>query len=295
MSLAEIETGGAGEGEDWSDLALTWIGLFEGVRDSDRWGALTRDMWRTAGDGGLSFDEVGRIQAFLEPRRPVENRWAKTRAPDAPGKHAEAQPRRPVENRCKKTRAVGGLVKHAEAQPRRPGPEERRAARARREAREARRFRRRCWGGSSTMPPRQRALYSEGERAALAAIANTISRRDPGAVSAACDLCIDAIAAVAGVCRTTVQNALRAARRLGHLRVQERRRPGRRSATNLVWIACDAWRAWLRRGGRWAFTKNGPDLGKGGEGSKKQKIEPDPDVKVKRKAARKARRRSWRG
>ena len=55
-----------------------------------------------------------------------------------------------------------------------------------------------------------------------------------------CALHIDAIAARAGVCRTTVQNALREARRLGLVTVQERRWRGQPSATNLVRVVSRA-------------------------------------------------------
>jgi hypothetical protein len=65
-----------------------------------------------------------------------------------------------------------------------------------------------------------------------------------------CDLVIDKIAALAGVCRTTVQTALHEARRLGHLIITERRVPGRNSLPNIVKIVCSAWLAWLKRGVR---------------------------------------------
>jgi hypothetical protein len=58
-----------------------------------------------------------------------------------------------------------------------------------------------------------------------------------------CGLYIDAIAARAGTCRTTVKNALREART-----VQERRRRGQKSLTNLVRIVSPEWMAWPDRG-----------------------------------------------
>jgi hypothetical protein len=63
-----------------------------------------------------------------------------------------------------------------------------------------------------------------------------------------CDLHIDAIAARAGVCRTTTQNALRMARMLGMITVQERRRRGQKSLTNIIRIVSAEWQSWLRRG-----------------------------------------------
>jgi hypothetical protein len=67
-----------------------------------------------------------------------------------------------------------------------------------------------------------------------------------------CTLHIDAIAARAGVHRTTVQNALREAQsregRPGIITVQERRRRGQRSLTNIIRIVSREWRDWLHKG-----------------------------------------------
>jgi hypothetical protein len=63
-----------------------------------------------------------------------------------------------------------------------------------------------------------------------------------------CDLPIDKIAALAGVCRTTVQTTLHEARRLNHIRITERPVPGRKHLSNLIDIASAEWRAWLKRG-----------------------------------------------
>jgi hypothetical protein len=61
-----------------------------------------------------------------------------------------------------------------------------------------------------------------------------------------CALHVDAIAARAGTCRTTVKNALREARRLNLVTVQERRRRGQKSLTNIVRIVSPEWMAWIR-------------------------------------------------
>jgi hypothetical protein len=71
-----------------------------------------------------------------------------------------------------------------------------------------------------------------------------------------CALHIDAIAARAGVHRTTVQNALREAQGRGPIPgqpivvVQERRRRGQRSLTNIIRIVSAEWLTWLRKGRR---------------------------------------------
>jgi hypothetical protein len=64
-----------------------------------------------------------------------------------------------------------------------------------------------------------------------------------------CALHIDAIAAIAGTCRSVVQEAIRLARALGLVTVQERRRRGQRSLTNLVRVVSGEWLTWLRRAG----------------------------------------------
>jgi hypothetical protein len=63
-----------------------------------------------------------------------------------------------------------------------------------------------------------------------------------------CSLELDVIAARAGVCRTTVRNALREARKLGLIKLQERRRLGQPSLTNIVRIVSSEWKLWLRGG-----------------------------------------------
>lgn len=65
-----------------------------------------------------------------------------------------------------------------------------------------------------------------------------------------CDLCIDAIAARAGVTRTTVQDTCRIAVRLGIIAKKERPRRGEPSLTNLISIASPEWRTWLARSPR---------------------------------------------
>ena len=107
--------------------------------------------------------------------------------------------------------------------------------------REASRTRRRKWCGG--LPVALRSLYTEGERAVLAVIADQVKKHG------CCDLAIDAIAALAGVGRTTVQNTLRAAQKKehGHIRVQQRPRPGRKNLTNLITIISKSWLGWLKR------------------------------------------------
>jgi hypothetical protein len=108
--------------------------------------------------------------------------------------------------------------------------------------RKASRDRRRMLGGSSCMPPKMSLEYTEGERAVMCIIAGEIKHHG------LCDLSIDEIAARAGVCRTTAQNAMHEARRLRHITVLERPRLGMKSLTNVVRICSKEWLAWVKRG-----------------------------------------------
>jgi hypothetical protein len=107
--------------------------------------------------------------------------------------------------------------------------------------REASRHRRRMLGGSSALPDKLRQRYTEGNRAVLCIVAGEIKRHG------ICDLPIDKIAALAGVCRTSVQNALHEARRLRHIKIVERPRPGRKHLPNIVEIVAPEWIAWIKR------------------------------------------------
>ena len=103
--------------------------------------------------------------------------------------------------------------------------------------------RRRGLAASGVLPARLAHHFTTGEQAVLSVI-GTVCK-----AVGRCELPIDAIAAKAGVSRTTVQNALRAAKRLGFISVQERRFRGRASDFNVVKVVSPEWIAWLRLGG----------------------------------------------
>jgi hypothetical protein len=107
--------------------------------------------------------------------------------------------------------------------------------------RKASRDRRRKLGGSSALPDTLRHHYTEGQRSVLCIVSGEVKRHG------ICDLVIDKIAALAGVCRTTVQTTMHEARRLGHIRITERPRRGEKSLPNLVEIFSEEWRAWIKR------------------------------------------------
>jgi hypothetical protein len=108
--------------------------------------------------------------------------------------------------------------------------------------RETSRNRRRMLARGGHMPPDVRTRYAEGEASALTIIAGEVKHHGY------CDLPIDKIAALAGVCRTTVQNAVREARRLGHIHWRDRPQVGRKSKTNIIRIISPEWLAWIKRG-----------------------------------------------
>jgi hypothetical protein len=108
--------------------------------------------------------------------------------------------------------------------------------------REASRGRARMLGGASGMPPALRAAYSECMRAVLYIIAAEIKRHGT------CDLSVGEIAARAGVCVRTVQNAVAEAVRQGHLAREEREQRGRRNLTNVLRIVSQEWLTWIKLG-----------------------------------------------
>jgi hypothetical protein len=108
--------------------------------------------------------------------------------------------------------------------------------------------RRRRLVASGPLPPPLAARFTWGEIAVMRIVG------DECRAHGQCTLHIDAIAARAGVHRTTVQNALREAQGKGEvpgvpiISVQERRRRGQRSLTNIIRIVSREWSDWLRKG-----------------------------------------------
>ncbi|KOX59620.1 hypothetical protein ADL19_04910 [Streptomyces purpurogeneiscleroticus] len=102
--------------------------------------------------------------------------------------------------------------------------------------------RRRRLAASGPMPPALASRFTTAELAVLKIISDDVR------ASGACMAPIDAIAARAGVSRTSAQNAIRQACRLGMLERQERRRAGDRSLPSILRVVDREWSAWLRRG-----------------------------------------------
>jgi hypothetical protein len=102
--------------------------------------------------------------------------------------------------------------------------------------------RRRRLSAAGLMPPGIACKLTLGERAALYIVAMEVRARGQ------CNLYVDAVAGRAGVSRSTVKNALRMAKRLGLITVDERRIGHRYNDSNRVRIVSWEWLVWLAHG-----------------------------------------------
>ncbi|TXM94343.1 GntR family transcriptional regulator [Methylobacterium sp. WL116] len=113
-------------------------------------------------------------------------------------------------------------------------------------------IRRRRWAASGRLPPANAARFTLAEQAVLALVAaETVRQGD-------CRLAVGHLAAIVGVSETTVRNAIREARKLGMVTVEERRVTGFRNDTNVVRIASTEWTAWLRLTRKGRVSKTHP-------------------------------------
>ena len=114
--------------------------------------------------------------------------------------------------------------------------------------------RRRRWAASGRLPPGLAVRFTLAEQAVLALVAAEAVRRKD------CRLSIENMAAVAGVCRSTVKNAIREACQLGLLTVEERQITGFRNDTNVVRVVSREWQAWLRLARQEAHSPRGGSI-----------------------------------
>lgn len=195
-------------------LSAAAIAIYDGVNlcsDPDQLDKEAQQLWIDHGEGKISDGEATYLSSIIERRRLLRRTaWWHTK---------------PL------GRSVGRLCGRFTPRQRQRSPD-----------RKASRDRRRRLGGSSALPDTLRHHYTEGQRSVLCIIASEVKRHG------ICEFPIDKIAALAGVCRTTVQTTLHEARRLGHITITERSRPGRKNLPNLVEIISLTWRTWIRRG-----------------------------------------------
>jgi hypothetical protein len=104
--------------------------------------------------------------------------------------------------------------------------------------------RRRRLASSGPLPPSIASRFTTGELAVLRIVAD--EHRDRGV----CLLCLDAIAARAGVCRSLAKKAMRLAESLGLVSIMERRRPGQKNLPNVVKVIDREWLQWMAKGPR---------------------------------------------
>lgn len=101
--------------------------------------------------------------------------------------------------------------------------------------------RRRRHAARGAMPPNLACRFTLSEQAVLAVVAGEIQRKG------LCDLAVAHIAALAGVSETSVRNAIKQARRLLLVRVEERRVSAWRNDTNVVRVISAEWNVWLAK------------------------------------------------
>ncbi len=99
--------------------------------------------------------------------------------------------------------------------------------------------RRRAWTTSGWMPSAIAARFTTGEAAALSVVLAEV------ALQSQCMLAIGCIAAKAGVCPTIVKRALRQARMLGLISVEERRLSYARNLPNVITVLSAELDAWI--------------------------------------------------
>ena len=173
--------------------------------------AITAALWRAYSDGKITEAEAEALSGLIE---------ARTDAPAA---------RRPL---------TEALTNRHTSQDRQSSP--RRAGVGSRPRTDASIERRRRWAASGRLPPAIAARFTLAEQGVLALVAAEVVRRKD------CRLAVGHLAAIVGVAETTVRNAIREARKLNLLTVEERQITGFRNDTNIVRIVSPEWLAWLR-------------------------------------------------
>ena len=189
-------------------------------------------LWRAYGDGQVTEAEAEALSVLIDSRK----------------QSAATNAQEPSAN------AAGTLDK--------PLGSPRRALAGSKPRTDASMERRRRWAASGRLPPAIAARFTLAEQAVLSRVAAETARRGD------CRLAVGHLAALVGVAETTVRNAVREARKLGLVTVEERRATGWRNDTNIVRIVSAEWTAWLRLARRGGFPGRHdslrPTLVKGG-------------------------------
>ena len=189
--------------------------------------SVTALLWRAYGEGQVTEAEAEVLSVLIEGRQSSESgrRPGQRSNPTGTGSGQESGEPQTLVRAAR--RAVG-------SRPRTDASMERR----------------RRWAASGRLPPALAVRFTLAEQAVLALVAAETARRKD------CRLSIENMAAIAGVCRSTVKNAIREARQLGLLTVEERQITGFRNDTNVLRIVSPEWLAWTR-----LARKGGPASG----------------------------------
>lgn len=193
------------------EIAAAIAGAHAGALDD-----LSRAIWAGLAQGAITDEAAQALAEQIHARRP-RTRAAQTGAAQGGTDHGRPHSIFPQQK------------------PRRPLRPPQRAAAIER---------RRRLAASGPLPPALACRFTTGELAVLRIVGDEC--RDRGA----CLKPIDAISARAGVGRTTTQNALRRAARLGLLKIEERRVRGAKNLPNRTTIVSTEWKAWIARGPR---------------------------------------------
>ncbi len=220
--------------------------------------ALARAVWQDLGAGTITSAEASAIVEAIEARRRALKRPVQAHSPLRVSVVREGEKQAPAGN-------VAGSRAPARAPARGPRQLVLRIPRPATYDRARSIRRRRGIAASGMMPGPLAERFTTGEQAVLAVIAGKIMEHGT------CCLCLEAIAARSGTSRSTVKRAVKQARALGLIRVEERPRPGRKHLPSIIRIVSTAWLAWLkhrtRRIGVQSWTATDTDVfGKALEG-----------------------------
>jgi hypothetical protein len=191
---------------------------------------LSRDVWKAYAAGQLDDDQTQELAERIEARRPKPSAPIGAKGFTAFPAKGSAGP-----GRGKAGSKAGPAFNDSPIAKPKP---------VRSPDRQASIDRRRELARQSPVPPEHVHAFTLSEHAAMTVIVGEVQKHG------VCSLFMDAIAALAGTCRTVVRNAMNKARALGLLHREERRRRGQKSLTNLIRILRPAWRQWLNWIGR---------------------------------------------
>ena len=211
-----------------SDQRCGAVVIFEEMRRAveaaapDRLGEVAGAIWKAYGAGGLTDEQAEQLDGLLNARRGAV-RAAPVRAQSLSVVATQLAPA--VAPTPKGQGALSAIAHHRTGS--RPRSAESTA-------------RRRRWAAAGFLPPKVAAAFTPSEQAVLAVIATEVGKRGT------CTMAVGHMAALAGVCATMVKRAIRQARTLGLITVEERRLTSFRNDTNVIRISSVEWAGWLR-------------------------------------------------